>query len=176
MEVVSPPPAPAPAPMLRGPGRAFRTSLRLFALPAAWGPPLLGGVLGGVLLWLFCLAFGARMPSGLFVGFAAGLWLLCALGMAATFLLYIALCPVRVGVDGIAGFTFWCLPLALRWEEVAESRRCRLFGFPFLIVASGRRGRSLWIALPVADTAAFVAALAEHGGPDNPVSAALTSL
>jgi len=164
-----------PAPVLRGPGRAFRASLRLFLQPVAWLAPPAGALLAAALVALSSPAAGVRLTAPELFGLAAVVWLLSALGVAMTLLLYTAFCPVRVGVDGLTGFSFWGLPLSLPWGEVTEASRRRLFGFPYLIVASGRRGRALWIALPLADMAAFEAALAEHGGPDNPVSVVLTT-
>lgn len=162
-----------PAPVLRGPGRAFRASLRLFLQPVAWLAPLAGALLAAALVALSSLAAGIRLTAPELFGLLAAVWLLSALGMTMTLLLYAAFCPVRVGVDGLTGFSFWGLPLQLRWEEVASARVRRLLGSPFLEVASGRRGRSLWAALPLADPAGFAAAVAEHGGPENRVSAAL---
>jgi hypothetical protein len=158
-----------PPPVLHGPGRRFRASWRLFLLPIAWAAPTVGAVAGTGLVWLTTLWSGYFAPWRALAFAFGSIFALSALWTVLVLVFYVSLCPLVVSVDGLKGFTFWGIPILLRWDEVDRAERKVVLGCPFLRVTSDRGRQPLWMALPLADPRGFAEAVRGYDGPDSPL-------
>ncbi len=107
--------------------------------------------------------FQTALKLGLMSGFLSGL-------MAAA---WVDCYPVELTTDGLKCSDALGRRHVAAWPTIERVRQINVFGFRYLRVQSSATSRTLWVPLFLSDMPGFCAAIADHAGPDHPLTEAL---